>query len=79
MKCQRLKLVFCCMFILKIRSDYCDENSASPSKDLQLIMDATVRHPWQTAYDEGKLSFLPTPLMMIGNLEGRKRHSSLLF
>lgn len=47
-------------------------------------MEATLHHQWKDAFEQGKLSYVPTTLMMSGNLEGtiwkmillRSRHVS---
>lgn len=47
-------------------------------------MEATLHHQWKGAFEQGKLSYVPTTLMMSGNLEGtiwkmillRSRHVS---
>lgn len=42
-------------------------------------MEATLHHHWKDAFDQGKLSFVPTPLMMSGNLEGTILESYIVF
>ncbi|XP_048737360.1 O-methyltransferase MdmC-like isoform X2 [Ostrea edulis] len=55
--------------LFQIRARYCDQMTSAASNDLQLVMDSTYSHPWQMAYDEGKLSYRPTTIMLSGNLE----------
>lgn len=52
------------------RTDYCEGISTDPSKDLQQLMHSTLNHQWQTAVDQGKLTEIPSTLMMSGSLEG---------
>lgn len=59
------------MDLLKIRTDYCEGISTEPSKDLQQLMHSTLNHKWQAALDQGKLTDIPSTLMMSGNLEAQ--------
>lgn len=68
----------------QVRADYCEDQSTKPSEDLLRLMEATLHHQWKDAFEQGKLSYVPTTLMMSGNLEGtiwkmillRSRHVS---
>uniref|UniRef100_K1QCN2 Uncharacterized protein n=1 Tax=Magallana gigas TaxID=29159 RepID=K1QCN2_MAGGI len=58
--------------LLKVRADYCEDQSTKPSEDLLRLMEATLHHQWKDAFEQGKLSYVPTTLMMSGNLEAPK-------
>ncbi|XP_034325583.2 O-methyltransferase MdmC [Magallana gigas] len=57
--------------LLKVRADYCEDQSTKPSEDLLRLMEATLHHQWKDAFEQGKLSYVPTTLMMSGNLEAQ--------
>lgn len=57
--------------LLKARYDYCEEVTSDPSKDLKQLMYSTFHHQWQTDHKEGKLSRVPSTIMMSGNLEAQ--------
>uniref|UniRef100_A0A8W8I2D9 Caffeoyl-CoA O-methyltransferase n=1 Tax=Magallana gigas TaxID=29159 RepID=A0A8W8I2D9_MAGGI len=57
--------------LLKARYDYCEGITSDPSKDLQQLMHSTFHHQWQNDYAEGKLSRVPSTMMMSGKLEAQ--------
>nr|XP_034327017.1 probable caffeoyl-CoA O-methyltransferase 3 isoform X3 [Crassostrea gigas] len=61
--------------LLKARYDYCEGITSDPSKDLQQLMHSTFHHQWQNDHAEGKLSRVPSTMMMSGKLEGPAKSS----
>nr|XP_034327014.1 O-methyltransferase MdmC-like [Crassostrea gigas] len=57
--------------LLKARYDYCEGITSDPSKDLQQLMHSTFHHQWQNDHAEGKLSRVPSTIMMSGKLEAQ--------
>ncbi|KAK3084299.1 hypothetical protein FSP39_011259 [Pinctada imbricata] len=51
------------------RDEYCESITTSASKELENLIEETIKHPWDKAHDEGKTTWRIRPGMMSGNLE----------
>ena len=56
--------------VVQARMDFCEQQTTRPSQDLQQLMKSTLQHDWQKAHDQGQLDYIPSTMMMSGNLEG---------
>lgn len=59
-----------CLDCEKARDDYCDTITSPSSEAITNLITETENHPWQHAFEEGKIQWRVGPRMLSGALEG---------
>ncbi|XP_060072826.1 O-methyltransferase MdmC-like [Ylistrum balloti] len=59
-----------CIDCIIARDDYCEDISSPASEAMGILIEETKNHPWQQAYNGGKIQYQVSPMMLSGALEG---------